>query len=232
MEGGSAHVRRAALRQDTVGMIPTKGFYRVRIRAAAEPGVRRKPVRLNLIRNGGASLLKTIVDASPESPASTKRLRRWTPKGATRSRRCSSAAPDSASIRRPAVRFERAIEEAGRKKDFATVQRLAGRKLAEGLIASSRPNPEAIDTSGLPKLYLDWIEIEGPLYDQWPPRSHEILLFRGSGAHTGPRLRTGDLRALPAACLSTPCEAGRRAIVRLVAQELAARASRRPFAPA
>ena len=29
---------------------------------------------------------------------------------------------------------------------------------------------------------LDYIEIEGPLYEQWPPRSHETLFFRSEGA--------------------------------------------------
>ena len=32
--------------------------------------------------------------------------------------------------------------------------------LAEGTLSGGVPNPETIDTSKLPKLYLDWIEIE------------------------------------------------------------------------
>lgn len=31
------------------------------------------------------------------------------------------------------------------------------------------------DSFARPELYVDWIEIEGPIYDSWPPRSHQLL---------------------------------------------------------
>ena len=33
------------------------------------------------------------------------------------------------------------------------------------------------DAFARPELYIDWIEIEGPVYDTWPPTSHLNLLF-------------------------------------------------------
>ena len=34
-------------------------------------------------------------------------------------------------------------------------------------------------TDGLPRVFFDWIELEGPLYEQWPPKSTEILFPDG-----------------------------------------------------
>ncbi len=214
-------------------MIPIKGFYRVRVRAAAEPGAHREPVRIDLVRSGGAALLKTIVDAPPEAPRVYETVAAMDSEGGNEieamlvgGTRFSLYSPASGEL-------ERAIEEAGRKKDFATVQRLAGRKLAEGLITTNRPNPDAIDTTGLPKLYLDWIEIEGPLYDQWPPRSHETCSSRRPDA-AGPRLRGKSSSASCRAPFDGLCsrKTSRRSSGSWPRSSRRARASRRPCAPA
>ena len=33
-----------------------------------------------------------------------------------------------------------------------------------------------------PRVFLDYLEVEGPLYEQWPPKSHAMLLFRADEA--------------------------------------------------
>ena len=48
--------------------------------------------------------------------------------------------------------------------------------LAEGTVKAQSPNPATVDVSKLPKLFLDYIEIEGPLIEQWPPESYQRLL--------------------------------------------------------
>ncbi len=84
---------------------------------------------------------------------------------------------------RPGENFMRRSGEVGKRGDFATTIRLAGRKTAEGWGGDrSTPDPEKLDVSKYPRLMLDYLEVEGPLYDQWPPRSHTMLLTRGDDA--------------------------------------------------
>lgn len=33
------------------------------------------------------------------------------------------------------------------------------------------------DDFARPELLIDWVELEGPMYESWPPRSHQLLLF-------------------------------------------------------
>ena len=130
--------------------------------------------------------------------------------------------PAKFSINNGAYRnMERAIDKAGETKDFASIMRIKGRMLAEGLLSGGCPNPETVDTSKLPKLYLDYIEIEGPLYEQWPPKSHQALFFKGkSQVQDLAYAREMFARFMPKA-FRRPVSAGEvEAIVGLVKQEL------------
>ncbi|XZE45116.1 DUF1592 domain-containing protein [Pirellulaceae bacterium SH467] len=40
------------------------------------------------------------------------------------------------------------------------------------------------DAFSRPELFVDWIEIEGPMAPSWPPPSHQLLLFSHQGATT------------------------------------------------
>lgn len=83
---------------------------------------------------------------------------------------------------RPGESFMRRNDELGKSGDFTETIRLDGRKIAEGWGGDrSTPDPDKLDLSPFHHLFLDYIEIEGPLYDQWPPRSHATLLFKGEG---------------------------------------------------
>lgn len=33
------------------------------------------------------------------------------------------------------------------------------------------------DTFARPELLIDWFEIEGPIYESWPPQTHSRILF-------------------------------------------------------
>ena len=76
----------------------------------------------------------------------------------------------------------RAAEAAAKRGDFATGLRIQARMLAEGYVDYTRPTEALLNLEQFPRLLLDWIEVEGPLYETWPPRSHTHLLFRGEGA--------------------------------------------------
>ncbi len=88
---------------------------------------------------------------------------------------------------RPGESFMRRNTELGEAGDFAGTIRLDGRKIAEGWGGErSTPDPDKLDIDRYHQLFLDSIEIEGPLYDAWPPKSHTTLLFRGEGAAGDP----------------------------------------------
>ncbi|MEY2598602.1 MAG: hypothetical protein RLZZ142_861 [Verrucomicrobiota bacterium] len=51
--------------------------------------------------------------------------------------------------------------------------------------ASSARYRQALETTGFgvePALWVDWMEWEGPLVEQWPPAGHAALFFKGEGA--------------------------------------------------
>ena len=43
-------------------------------------------------------------------------------------------------------------------------------------------NPQPLPDLYAPQIFLDWIEIEGPVFDTWPPKSHSTIFFKGNGA--------------------------------------------------
>ncbi len=68
--------------------------------------------------------------------------------------------------------------------------------------------PEILRDYPGPGLLVEWIEIEGPVHDAWPPKGHRDLFFRGENA------------------------ANDRAYAREILERFAARAFRRPARPA
>ena len=43
------------------------------------------------------------------------------------------------------------------------------------------------DVLACPEMFIDWFEIEGPLYDAWPPSSHQAILFRSAAKASNER---------------------------------------------
>jgi hypothetical protein len=201
-------------------MIPVKGVYAVRLRAAADAAGREEPVRIQILR-GDEVLKETAVTARPENPETFEIIAPLdAPGGQELQVRMLNGT--QMFLYNPAYgNLDRAIAEAGAKNDHAAVLRLRGRMSAEGLISGGKPNPKALDRSALPKLYLDWIELEGPIYDQWPPRSHASLFLKGEGAEPTPAYaREIFERFLPRAW-RRPVEAAEvDTIVRVVQTEL------------
>ena len=162
-------------------MIPTKGLYAVRLRAAASQGDKPDPVRIRVVR-GDETLLETDVTASPDSPQ-TFEVQTMLDSPGGGELQVSLLKGTQMFLYNPAYgQMNNAIEELGRKNQQRELLRTRGRMSAEGIISLGKPNPAALDKAKLPKLYLDWIELEGPLYEQWPPRSHKALFFNSDDA--------------------------------------------------
>ena len=157
--------------------IPVKGMYTIRVRAWGERGADGKPVMMR-VRQGHPSadqqlLIETEVTDEPKVYEVT--LPRDPKCGEYNVSLVNETGFQTTS--RVGVRIRQEQEKAGRAKDYERVIRLQSRQQMENL-TWGKPNPEAADTSKLRKLIVDWIECEGPLYEMWPPRSHQQVLFR------------------------------------------------------
>jgi hypothetical protein len=71
------------------------------------------------------------------------------------------------------------VKEFSQADNHGEALRLKARMKSEGWTGGNRPAKVLLDPGSVPNLILDWIEIEGPLYDGWPPRSHKALFFKG-----------------------------------------------------
>lgn len=158
--------------------IPVNGMYRIRVRAWGERGADGEPVIMR-VRQGHPSadqqlLLETEVTDDPKIYEIV----------VPRDPKCGEYNISIVNqtgfqvTSRVGSEIRRQQQDAGTSKDYEKVMRLQSRQQMENL-TWGKPNPDAADTTKLRKLVIDWLECEGPLYDQWPPKSHETLFFRG-----------------------------------------------------
>lgn len=193
---GNTRTARGLLYPGTDQIIPVKGWYTIRVRASADRGDGDEPVRMFVERQNGREgrLLEVDVtaprtapgvytatiplDALPEARGVYMKVgivngaKRLQPHQITQPERAISVGvPDFFT-------FERAMKAAASAGNHAESLRIAARRRSEGWTGSTRPGMGLLDPSDLRKLYIDWIEIEGPLYEQWPPRSHKLIYFK------------------------------------------------------
>ena len=161
--------------------IPVKGMYRIQVRAWADDADPTEPVVMRFSQGHPQEdqrlLLETEVTDQPQVYEVV----------VPRDPKCGEYnvsivnGSGFGTVSRVGLQLRDQQQQAGKAKDFERVMRLQSRQQMEGL-TQGRPNPESADVDQLPKLVVDWIQCEGPLYDQWPPASHQRLLFRGEDA--------------------------------------------------
>lgn len=204
--------------------IPTDGFYRVTVRAGADPGARGEPVIMRLQQNHPDKSQEVIMELAVEAPLDKPRVYSVVVPRDTLGGEWQVHLVNGTSFRKVNHAYwdlNRVIRDAGQAKDFKKALQLTARRKLEGGHDGGARVPETVDTSDLPKLLLDYIEIEGPLYEQWPPKSHEALFFRESDAEpTAEYIRAMFTRFLPRA-FRRPVQPGEvEPFVKLVQQEL------------
>lgn len=193
---GNTRTARGLLYPGTEQIIPVKGWYTIRVRASADSGDENEPVRMFVERQNGREgrLMELDVTAPRHAPqvySATVALDALTEargvymkvgivNGAKRLQPHQITQPEKAiGVGIPDFfTFEKAMKEAASAGNHAESLRLAARRRSEGWTGSTRPGMGLLDPSPLRKLYIDWIEIEGPLYEQWPPQSHREIFFR------------------------------------------------------
>lgn len=193
---GNTRTARGLLYPGTDRMIPVKGMYTIRVRASGDPGDGDEPPRMFVERQNGREgrLMEVDVTAPRSAPkvysvtmpldalpeARGVYMKVGIVNGAKRLQPSQLEQPERAiGVGIPDFfTFERAMKEAASKGNHAESLRIAARRRSEGWTGSTRPGKGLLDPSNLRKLHVDWIEIEGPLYDQWPPKSHKVLFFK------------------------------------------------------
>ncbi len=162
--------------------VPITGRYRVRIRAAADPGTSGKPVYMNVKQGPSASIAQFRVDATIDAPQVYEFV---TTRDALFQGEYQVSIIDG-------TQFTRYVGTRGQQQRLAADLFQQGRILESNRIKSRLRAQGDFDTSvrgafndhvlhldGLPKLYLDWIEVTGPLQGEFPPRSMKSLLPEG-----------------------------------------------------
>ena len=197
---GNTRTHRGLLYPGTQQMFPVKGMYTIRVRASADQGDSEEPVRMFVERQQDrrGRIMEVDVLATQDAPevyevtlpmvslaeSSGVYMKVGIVNGAKRVQQPQLKKPEKAfSVGMPGFfSFDKLMKEASLKGDHATALRLAARKKSEGWTGSGRPGLGLLEPSHFQKLYIDWIEIEGPLHEQWPPKSHTTLFFKGEEA--------------------------------------------------
>lgn len=160
-------------------LIPVRGKYTLRLRVGADPGARGEPLHLRIVRNGDGDIWAGKIGGTFEDPQIIEVTRPFDVPG---NGEISVEVENFADFQRVHYFYSdlnRQSEKASAEGRPADAGRLRARMAAEGAIGQSRPNPDSLDTRDYPRVLFDWIELEGPLHDQWPPKSTETVFFDG-----------------------------------------------------
>lgn len=159
--------------------VPVTGRYRVRIQAAAVRGRDDQPVFMDVKQGPADRIARFQIDASPENPKvyefETIRDEKF---NGEYSLRMVNAANLGRFIQRRGRQLRKA-DELFQQGEAKASTRLKARLLAQGDFSAGAYKRSAVRLEGTPRLYLDWIEVTGPLQGSYPPRSMQRLFPDG-----------------------------------------------------
>lgn len=160
-------------------LIPVSGKYAIRFRAGTDQGNSDKPVLIELSRGGTGAIYYGTIPGTLEEPSEHEVIMELDAKGGSEMSVNLVEKPEIGGLNRYERNFDREanqLSSGGKMKEAGFIK---ARLNAEGLYGMGRADLNMLDLSKHPKLYLDYIELEGPLYDQWPPKSVSMILPRG-----------------------------------------------------
>lgn len=198
-------------------LIPEDGYYRIRVRAGIDKGTRGEPIRMAVSYNFKTPQEQTTevpITASLEEPG-TFEVVIFLRRGAADQRRKITlmyndlrkyivSTPTFNKLFQDTIGTVGKIQKARMAGDKAEMERLTkfladARKRAEAWKGPARHiNPEFADVKP-PKFFLDWMEFEGPLQKEWPPKSHKLVMFDGDERNDVKYAREIFTRFLPRA---------------------------------
>ena len=169
---------------------PVDGEYIVRVRAGARPGTDGKPVYMDITKGANGLIGRIQVDAGIDQP---KVYEARAVLSEALGGELGVGIVDGARFTDPnfvgmllGSTADKEFEAGNRKK----ASQLRARARAEGVYSvnyhRSQYTKAAIDLEKLPKLFIDYIELEGPVSGRWPPVSRERIYSALGGDGPGP----------------------------------------------
>lgn len=159
-------------------LIPVRGRYRLRIRLGADPKDR-DSLYIRVTRGGDGDLYFGKVPGTLDEPEIIEIERAFDVPGGNEIGIRFEDAPGFGRVNyhySDLRRRAQAETDAGNAKLAGRLQAQLG---AQGFPNQGRLEPDSRTTDHYPRILFDWIELEGPLYDQWPPESTRRIFHRG-----------------------------------------------------
>jgi hypothetical protein len=180
-------------RPDLTSLVTQDGYYRLRVHAGASPGARGTPVRMRFTYATGTPLENTFdinIEGSLEKPAVAEALL-FLRAGQTDQQKPLVPSwnginnlrvnnPEWAVVNQRWLTVQGKLSKAVVARDEAEVERLKSERehVLRDLRAFTGPRwilHPTHDAATAPRLFLDKIEVEGPLPKEWPPASHKAI---------------------------------------------------------
>lgn len=165
---------------------PVDGEYIVRVRAGARPGSDGKPVYMDITKGANGLMGRILVDAPVDQPQVYEARAVLS---AALGGELGVAIVDGARFTDPnfvgmllGSTADKEFEAGNRKR----ASQLRARARAEGVYSAnyhrSQFTKAALDLEKLPKLFIDYVELEGPVSGRWPPESR-TRIYDPLGSH-------------------------------------------------
>ena len=221
-------------------LVPEDGYYRIRARVGADPGSRGEPIHLGLTYNESTpqevridlpvsapldrpEVVETVAFLQHGSPDQKRRL-------AIRYNNITDyiVPTDEAKTLNKEIRdrigairdAKKAGDDAGASAGQAELEQIYQRAKAwQG--PARQVNPK-YDDQEPPQVFIDWLEVEGPLRDDWPPKSHQLVFFNGDERNDLDYAREVVARLLPRAYRRPTGEEEVQRVLDLIASEMQA----------
>lgn len=159
-------------------LIPVRGRYRLRIRLGADRKDR-ESIYVRITRRGEGDLYFGKVPGTLDAPEVIEVERAFDVPGGNEIGVQFEDAPSFGRVNYHFSDTRKKADEAINAGNAKLAGRLRAQMGAQGFPNQGRLEPKTRTTDHLPRILFDWIELEGPLYEQWPPRSTENLFHRG-----------------------------------------------------
>jgi mono/diheme cytochrome c family protein len=222
--------------------VPQDGYYRIRLRAGAFAGSRNLPIQFEFVylpNMPGEKRIRIPVQGTlaepqtvetivflqrPADGASPRVQMNWnglndviiqTPELAKINNRRNSAGSKIAKLL--AAKAPQAEIEAAKAESDALIAE--ARAFSQKPGAATRVHNDKYRLEEVPRIFMDWVEFEGPIEPEWPPRSHTSLFPDGLPGDDA--VRAAFARWLPRAYRRPATEAEVEQLVGVVRRSMA-----------
>jgi len=216
-------------------VITQDGYYRIRIRAGASAGSRGEPIKVRAVYAANTPVefaTEIPIDAPLDDPQVTEAVifLRSGPEGLRRGVNfyfnditdLIISTPENNQLNRAIRAAQSALRDAKTKGGSKADIDNAAEALDEARTRAAKwkgplryYNPKR-DHKNPPTIFVDWVEVSGPVLTDWPPKSHQSVVFDGDERQDVAYAREIFARLMPRAYRRPVSEAEIDGVVKLV----------------